>query len=120
MIGTVLIKGFTFRGYRSFPSDASVVLYPLRRVNLIAGQNNTGKSNILRVIADTFSEEKRPVSKWARPLRDAEHNFARAEIHEIAEVLTWGIWRGNLRAPWRISNVFFASPGSFSLKVPME
>lgn len=90
MIRNVLIKGFTFRGYRSFPSNQSVVLYPLRRVNLIAGQNNTGKSNILRVIADTFSEEKGPVSQWDRPLGDAEHTFARMEIHEIAEVLTWG------------------------------
>ena len=80
MIGTVLINGFTFRGYRSFPSDQPAVLYPLRRVNLIAGQNNTGKSNVLRVIADTFSDEKRPASKWDRPLGDAEHTFARAEI----------------------------------------
>ncbi|ALV41975.1 hypothetical protein AU252_13070 [Pseudarthrobacter sulfonivorans] len=88
----MLIKGFIFRGYRSFPSDQPAVLFPLRRVNLFAGQNNTGKSNILRVIADTFTEEegKRPVSKWDRPLGDAEHTFARLELHDIAQVLTWG------------------------------
>ncbi|WP_017199567.1 AAA family ATPase [Arthrobacter sp. M2012083] len=86
----MLINGFTFRGYRSFPSDQPAVLYPLRRVNLIAGQNNTGKSNVLRVIADTFSDDRRAFSRWDRPLGDAEHTFARTEIYKIAEVLTWG------------------------------
>lgn len=87
---TVLINGFIFRGYRSFSSDQPAVLFPLRRVNLIAGQNNTGKSNVLRVIADTFSDEKRPGSRWDRPLGDAEHTFERVQLHEIADVLTWG------------------------------
>jgi len=90
MIGIVLINGFIFRGYRSFSSDQPAVLFPLRRVNLIAGQNNTGKSNVLRVIADTFTDEKRPVSKWDRPLGDAEHTFARLELHYIGDILTWG------------------------------
>jgi hypothetical protein len=92
MMGIMLINGFIFRGYRSFSSDQPAELFPLGKVNLIAGQNNTGKSNILRVIADTFTEErgKRPVSKWDRPLGDAEHAFARLELYDIAKILTWG------------------------------
>lgn len=89
MIGYVLIKGFIFRGYRSFSSDRPAVLFPLRAVNLIAGQNNTGKSNILRVIADTFTDETRSPSKWDRPLGDAEHAFARQELLDVADVLAW-------------------------------
>lgn len=89
MIEDVLINGFTFRGYRSFPSDKVVHLYPLKRVNLIAGQNNTGKSNVLRVISDTFSNERAPASKWDRPLGDAEHAYVRSEIHKNSDVFTW-------------------------------
>ncbi len=90
MIGTVtLINGFSFRGYRSFSSDQLAVLYPLRRVNLIAGQNNAGKSNILRVIGNTYSAEPSPVSTWDRPLGDAEHTFGRLELHHIDDVFTW-------------------------------
>lgn len=89
---TVLINGFTFRGYRSFPSHREAVLFPLQGVNLIAGQNNTGKSNILRVIADTFADAngKKPVNKWDRPLGDAEHTFAFVQLHTVDEILTWG------------------------------
>jgi hypothetical protein len=90
MIGIVLINGFIFRGYRSFSSDQPAVLYPLRRVNLIAGQNNAGKSNILRVIADTYSDGASPLSAWDRPLGDAEHSFGRVELHRLGDVLTWG------------------------------
>lgn len=89
MIGNVLINGFTFRGYRSFTSENEAVLFPLRRVNLIAGQNNSGKSNILRVIADTYGKEASAPSQWDRPLGDAEHNFSRIELHKIDDVLSW-------------------------------
>lgn len=85
-----LINGFIFRGYRSFPSDRPAVLFPLRRMNLIAGQNNTGKSNILRMIADTYSAEVSPPSTWDRPIGDAEHTFGRLELHHIDDVVTWG------------------------------
>jgi hypothetical protein len=42
------LSGFAFRGFRSFYGDLQV-LAPLTKVNLIAGQNNSGKSNVLRV-----------------------------------------------------------------------
>lgn len=90
MIEIVLINGFIFHGYRSFSSGQPAVLFPLRRVNLIAGQNNAGKSNILRVIADTYSDVAGPASAWDRPLGDAEHSFGRVELHHLDDVLTWG------------------------------
>lgn len=84
-----LINGFRFNGYRSFPSSKPAVLLPLGKVNLIAGQNNTGKSNILRVIEDTYSRESRPQTLWDRPLGDSEHTFGRFEFHTIDDILTW-------------------------------
>lgn len=58
-------------------------------MNLIAGQNNTGKSNILRVIANTYSNTAPAISTWDRPLRDSEHSFARYELHMVDEILKW-------------------------------
>lgn len=85
-----LLTGFSFRGYRSFPSHQQALLFPLRRVNLVAGQNNTGKSNVLRMIADTYGDAKAsPGSAWDRPLGDAEHSFRRLELHNLNDVLKW-------------------------------
>lgn len=44
-----LLKGFGFSGFRSFGELQKI--YPLSKVNLFVGQNNSGKSNILRFIA---------------------------------------------------------------------
>jgi predicted ATPase len=43
----VELAGFGLRWYRSFYGDSLQLIAPLRKVNLLAGQNNTGKSNIL-------------------------------------------------------------------------
>ena len=62
------LKGFAFHGYRSFPTKLPAVLMPLGKMNLIAGQNNTGKSNTLRVIADAREYATcmltRPAIRW--------------------------------------------------------
>ncbi|MGR0161102.1 AAA family ATPase [Paenarthrobacter nitroguajacolicus] len=84
------VQGFLFSGYRSFPSGQLARLYPLRKINLIAGQNNTGKSNILRVIADTYAAESSASSVWDRPLGDGEHAFLRKELHRVESILNWG------------------------------
>lgn len=43
-----LLTGFGFQGFRSFFGDFQVIA-PMTKINLIAGQNNSGKSNVLRV-----------------------------------------------------------------------
>lgn len=48
----VLLPGFGFTGYRSVRGPLQLV-GPLSKVNLVAGQNNAGKSNILR-FADQY------------------------------------------------------------------
>lgn len=47
-IGGEFLEGFGIGGYRSFGDQQ--LLGPLAKINLIAGQNNSGKSNILRFI----------------------------------------------------------------------
>jgi hypothetical protein len=46
---TPLLLGFAFTGYRSFYGPLQVV-GPLDKVNFLAGQNNAGKSNVLRYV----------------------------------------------------------------------
>ena len=44
----IYIKGFGIQGYKSF-GDTQYI-YPLSKINLFVGQNNSGKSNILRFV----------------------------------------------------------------------
>lgn len=82
------IRGIAFAGYRSFPSTGMSVLYPLSRINLIAGQNNAGKSNVLRVIADTLNRVA-STEPWDRPLGDSEHRPVRLLAYDADEVVEW-------------------------------
>lgn len=48
------VDGFGISGFRSFGSD--IQLFPsLDKINLIIGQNNSGKSNVLRWLSNHFS-----------------------------------------------------------------
>ncbi|WP_404444192.1 AAA family ATPase [Microbacterium marinum] len=82
------IKGIAFAGYRSFTSGGLGVLHPLSRINLIAGQNNAGKSNVLRVVANTLNRVS-TAETWDRPLGDAEHRPVRLLAYEPDEVAAW-------------------------------
>lgn len=44
-----MLKGFGVSGFRSFGPEPQY-LYPLKQLNLIVGRNNSGKSNVLRVV----------------------------------------------------------------------
>lgn len=50
-----MLKGFGLAGYRSFGSEIQRI-GPLSKVNLIAGPNNTGKSNLLRFLTEQYSK----------------------------------------------------------------
>ncbi|MCA0253708.1 MAG: hypothetical protein LCH76_15750 [Actinobacteria bacterium] len=45
-----LMSGLGLSGYRSFAYDHMQYVAPMSKVNLIAGQNNAGKSNLLRFV----------------------------------------------------------------------
>jgi len=52
----MMIPGFGFTGYRSFWSDEPQLIAPMEKVHLVAGPNNSGKSNILRFALGLLSE----------------------------------------------------------------
>ena len=43
------MNGFGFSGYRSFPEDL-IKIAPLNKINILIGQNNIGKSNIINYL----------------------------------------------------------------------
>jgi len=49
----MLLKGFGFSGYRSF-GDNLVKIFPLKKINMIIGQNNVGKSNIINFLSSQY------------------------------------------------------------------
>lgn len=50
---SIYIKGFAIGGYRSFGAEMQW-LDPCSQINIIIGQNNVGKSNILRFLAEKY------------------------------------------------------------------
>ena len=50
----MLLNGFGFSGYRSI-GDKLVKIGPLKKVNLIIGQNNVGKSNVINFLNEQYA-----------------------------------------------------------------
>jgi energy-coupling factor transporter ATP-binding protein EcfA2 len=48
MTDEVFVDGLSIEGYRSFPSGSPEHVGPLSKIHLLAGPNNSGKSNVLR------------------------------------------------------------------------
>jgi len=55
----IYLNGIGISGYRSFPCNAPQRLYPLSKINLVAGANNSGKSNILGFVQKFIPKSKR-------------------------------------------------------------
>lgn len=82
---TLPLRGVALRGYRSFPSAQFGVLFPLSQINLIAGRNNSGKSNILRAI-HRFVAGGADSTSFDRPHQDSEHNLAFLVAHPVSDL----------------------------------
>lgn len=76
-----LVHGIGVGGYRSLQTEPLVRFSPLVKVNFIAGQNNVGKSNVLRflhgILADKDGLNDTDVTgDWDRPISSpSEHRF---------------------------------------------
>jgi AAA domain, putative AbiEii toxin, Type IV TA system len=55
MTGKALLDGFAISGYRSFATGTPHRIGPLSRIHLLAGPNNSGKSNVLRAAQQFLS-----------------------------------------------------------------
>jgi len=62
-----MLKGFGVAGYRSFGEQMQYV-GPLDKVNLVVGQNNAGKSNVLRFAELLCTRERVSVDDLDRPV----------------------------------------------------
>lgn len=54
----MIIKGFGFAGYRSYGEMLTKVA-PLKKINIIIGKNNSGKSNIISFLAEIYQRMPR-------------------------------------------------------------
>ena len=77
----MLLNGFGFSGYRSF-GDELTKISPLRKVNLIIGQNNVGKSNIVNFLYHQYpfflskiKGQTRPKEQGV-PFKDIDKNLS--------------------------------------------
>lgn len=79
----MLLKGFGFSGYRSI-GDEMVRIGPLKKVNLIIGQNNVGKSNIVNYLNDQYAyfvgkaknQQNFGRNQQENPFKDIDHHIS--------------------------------------------
>ncbi|WP_099607288.1 ATP-dependent nuclease [Vibrio coralliilyticus] len=63
------LSGFAFSGYRSFGGEKAVIA-PLKKINFLIGANNSGKSNVMRLLCEQtkiFTEHKHSLSSFDQP-----------------------------------------------------
>lgn len=96
-----LLSGFGFRGFRSFHGEVQTVS-PLSKINLIAGQNNSGKSNVLLVAQRLQTLQRKPPSDLDLPRVLDPPSFDLVirvgDIEEVAEKLCTAIDRKTSQA----------------------
>ncbi len=61
------LQGIAFGGFRSFHRDDLQIIGPLGRLNFIAGQNNAGKSNVIKFIANFLVPSPPAIEGLDRP-----------------------------------------------------
>lgn len=76
----MLLNGFGFSGYRSFGNEL-VKIAPLKKINLIIGQNNVGKSNIINFLDCQYKYFYERVKGNGRPLSEREKSFTEIDKH---------------------------------------
>jgi hypothetical protein len=79
---TQLLRGIAVNGYRSFFEELQY-FGPLGKVNLLAGQNNSGKSNIIRFLVEHLNE----LQKWRPEGLDRPRSSSDAGLYGYALAL---------------------------------
>lgn len=80
------VSGVGISGYRSFSYESMQYLGPMSKVNLVVGQNNAGKSNILRFVETLGSSTKGDsrLDRLAGPLNAPSGTFSSAGKPRVA------------------------------------
>jgi predicted ATP-dependent endonuclease of OLD family len=84
---SVYLTGFGFSGYRSVGNDL-VKIGPLKKVNLIIGKNNVGKSNIVNFLNEQYAFFVNKVSEQsnsrhrqlANSFKDIDHHISQNKV----------------------------------------
>jgi predicted ATP-dependent endonuclease of OLD family len=76
-----VLRGFTIAGFRNFNSPQWI--YPLERINIFIGSNNSGKSNILRYIKRVVSPALHPRSDKAYKVDDLDRPRSGAPLDHL-------------------------------------
>lgn len=87
----MFLKGFGFSGYRSFGDDL-IKISPLKKINMIIGQNNVGKSNIINFLSTQYphfvskAKGERTYGQGQKPtFNDIDHPISKVKIpHRIS------------------------------------
>ena len=88
----VILKGFGFSGYRSFGNELTKIA-PLRKVNLIIGKNNIGKSNIVNFLNEQYAyfvskarnQRQLSIHKQEVTFKDIDKHISREKVeHRIS------------------------------------
>jgi AAA15 family ATPase/GTPase len=82
----MLLEGFGFSSYRSF-GDNLVKIAPLKKVNLIIGQNNVGKSNIINFLAHQYAYFVSKAKKQKTPI-NVKPQFDEIDKHISKDSIT--------------------------------
>lgn len=91
-----LFKGIGLAGFRSFGHDKVQYLAPLSKVNLIAGQNNAGKSNLLRAVDDVLSLQRSKTGRARTPLDAPVGTLAAEQPQRLALAMEIALIRERL------------------------
>jgi hypothetical protein len=92
MTDRVRLRGFGFSGFRSFESGVIERIGPMEKVHLVAGPNNSGKSNVLQVatrVLPAFKAEQTPEfldsDEPTDEAADAPNAFKLAVLHSVTD-----------------------------------
>src|SRR5262249_44957738 len=118
MSSDIALSGLSITGFRSFASDPPERLAPMGKVHLLAGPNNSGKSNVLRVVQRVLPAIANRVAFEMEPT-DRPWNMADAPLHvglafdlagaDIGEVIGAPQHSGDLTAILAEGNVLDAA-----------
>jgi len=77
-------KGFMFNNYRSIGND-SVAIYPLKKMNFIIGQNNIGKSNIVRFLNEKLRKihANIGIKGYKLDYSEVDYNYPNGKNNEV-------------------------------------
>lgn len=89
----MILSGFLFSGYRSFGDNKPAVIAPLQKINFLIGANNSGKSNVMRLVCEHRSLFEKHETKFepldVPQIGSGKFRFAiAASVKQVSELAT--------------------------------